>query len=310
MTEAPLDLKSQTYSQGVIFIVVLAWCFMGFEIAQYRLLNLYENPTEWIAWATFLFVSMLPILIGITWRMKTTVSYTEPTWDFREREITIPEYERMMKQYRRAYQHILSIIDFRMIFLAAILFSLAILFPFVLMRTTLHLIAATPVIFGLLVLLFGIVFANFTFKYIPNEATRHFPYLNPFPLRKVVRLMEQAPGISWAGVHTTIGEAGGYFTVREPQPVAHIEDIESAARIECQLSDSGDLVRVVSILQLEGAKESVVADESPDHFTPYLTAQIVQKTLVAYIEARGERELLEEVLEDVENYLKRFAPAS
>lgn len=310
MTEAPLELKSQIYSQGVIFIVVLVWAFMGFEIAQYRLLNLYESPIEWISWATFLFISLLPVLTSITWKMKTNISYTESTWDFREREITIPEYESMMKQYRGAYQHVLSMIDYPMICSATLLFSAAILIPFALMRTTFNLIAATPVIFSLLVLLFGIVFANFAFKYIPNEATPHFPYLHPTPLRKVVRVMEQAPGISWAGVHATLGEAGGYFTVREPKPVAHIEDIESVARVECQLSDSGDLIRVVSVLQLEGSEESVVAEESPDQLTAYLIAQIVQKTLLAYIEVRGEGELLEDVLDDVETYLTRFAPSS
>ncbi len=310
MTEAPLELKSQLYSQGVIFIVVIAWGFMGFEIAQYRLVNLYESPIEWISWATFLFISMFPVLIGITWKMKTSISYSEPAWDFREREITIPEYETMMKQYRGAYQHVLSIIDYSMIILAALLIPTAILFPFALMSTSFYLIAATPVIFGLLVMIFGIVFANFTYKYIPNEATPHFPFISPTPFHNFVGLMEQAPGISWAGVHATLGEAGGYFTVREPKPVARIEDIESVARVECQLSDSGNLIRIVSVLQLEGSEELVVADESPDQLTPYLVAQIVRKTLLAYIEARGEKELLEEVLEDVENHLKRFSPTS
>ena len=310
MTEAPLELKSQLFSQGVIFIVVVVWGFMGFEIAQYRLVNLYESPIEWISWATFLFISMFPVLVGITWKMKTTISYTEPTWDFRERDITVPEYESMMKQYRGAYQHVLSIIDYSMICLSALLFPAAILIPFALMRTTFYLIAATPVVFGLLVMIFGIVFANFTYKYIPNEATPHFSYISPTPLRNFVRLMEQAPGISWAGVHATIGEAGGYFTVREPKPVARIEDIESVARVECQLGDSGDLIRVTSVLQLDGSEELVVADESPDQLTPYLVAQIVRKTLLAYIEARGEKELLEEVLEDVETHLKRFSPTS
>jgi hypothetical protein len=82
------------------------------------------------------------------------------------------------------------------------------------------------------------------------------------------------------------------------------------ARVECQLSDSGNLIRIVSVLQLEGSEELVVADESPDQLTSYLVAQIVRKTLLAYIEARGEKELLEEVLEDVENHLKRFSPTS
>ncbi len=291
-------------------MVVLAWGFMGFEIAQYHLLNLYESPFEWISWASFLFISMLPVLIGISWKMKTDITYSEPKWDFREREVTISEYEKMIRQYRQAYQIVLSIIDIPSLGLTVLLFSTAILAPFVLMRTTFYLIAATPIIFGLLLLLFGVVFTNLIFKYIPNDSTPHFPYQQTSPLNKVVRLIEQSPGISWVGVHIIIGEAGGYFTIREPKPVARIEDIESAARIECQLYDPESQFRVRSLLQLEGSGESVVVDISPDQLTPYLVAQIVQKTILAYIEARGGSELLDEVLNDLDTYLKRSVPSS
>ncbi len=310
MNAAPIEFKSQFYLKGVTFIVVLAWGFMGFEIAQYHLLNLYENPIEWISWASFLFISILPVLIGISWKMKTDIKYSEPKWDFREREVTISEYEKMIKQYRRAYQIVLSIIDIPSLGITVLLFSTAILAPFVLMRTTFYLIAATPIIFGFLVLLFGVVFTNLTFKYIPNDSTPHFSYTQTSLLSKVVRLIGQSPGISWVGVRIIIGEAGGYFTIREPKPVARIEDIESAARIECQFDDSGDQFRVRSILQLEGSEESVVVDDTPDQLTPYLVAQIVQKTILSYIETRGGSELLEEVLDDLDTYLKRFIPSS
>ncbi|MFX1484519.1 MAG: hypothetical protein ACFFCP_15175 [Promethearchaeota archaeon] len=310
MNEAPLELKTQRPSQIIIFAVVLVWSFMGFEIAQYRLVNLYETPVEWVSWATFLFISMLPVLIAITWRMKASISYTEPEWNFQQREITLPEYENMMNQYRASYQHLLSIINYPMICIAVILFSVALLIPFVLMRSTIYLIAATPTIFGFLVLLFGIVFANLVFRYIPNEATPHFSYSHPKQLRNLVDIMEHVPGISWAGVKITLGEAGGYFIVRDQIPVAHIEDIESVARIECQLSESSELIRVASFLQLEESKELLVVDESPSELSTYLTAQIVKKTLLSYIEVRGQEDLLAEVIEDVENYLKRFAPIS
>ncbi|MFW9794010.1 MAG: hypothetical protein ACFFEE_06905 [Candidatus Thorarchaeota archaeon] len=309
-TEAPLELRSQLIYQVVIFIVVLVWGVMGFEIAQYRLLNLYENPLEWISWSTLLFLTMFPVLIGITWRMKTNIFYTEPNWNFREREITIDEYKTMMNQYQREYQHVLSTIDFRMTFLATLLFSAAVLVPFALMRTTIFIIASTPVIFGFLVLLFGIVFANISYKYIPNEATPHFPFVQPNHLNKFVQLMEQSPGISWAGIHVKLGEAGGYFTIRKPKPVARVEDIEGVARLECQSSNSGGRLRVSSFLQDEESEETVIVERSIDHLTTYLVAQLVRKTLLAYIEARGEKELLEEVLEDVESYLKRFTPTS
>jgi hypothetical protein len=306
MTDAPFESKPTIYLQGLIFLIVLAWGFMGFEVAQYRLLNLYEYPLDWFYWATLLFISLLPVLFAIAWRMKTNISYNEPDWDFREREITITEYEGMMKQYQGAYQHVLSMIDYPMIFLLVVLYVGAILFPFVSMQTTIYLIASTPIIFGLLVVPFGIIFANVVFKFIPNEATPYFSYRQPKPLRRTVLLMGRSPGISWAGVRVTLGEAGGYFTIRDPTPVARIEDIESVTRIECELSDEGDITKVVSYLQLDD-EETVVIVETPQQLTQYLTVQIVQKTLLAYIEAKGEKELLEDVLDDVERYLKLFA---
>ncbi|MHA2382327.1 MAG: hypothetical protein ACXACT_07100 [Candidatus Thorarchaeota archaeon] len=309
MTEAPFKQKTTIYLQGLIFLVVIVWGFMGFEVAQYQLLNLYAFPFDWLSWATLLFIGLIPVLTAIIWRMKTTISYSEPDWDFREREITITEYESMMKQYRGAYQQVLSMIDFPMIILLAVLYIGAILLPFVTMGTTIYLIAATPVIFGLLVVPFGIIFANVLFKFIPNDATPFFSYLKPQTLRGIVRVMVQSPGISWAGLRVTIGESEGYFTVRNPIPVARIEDIESVSRIETELSENGTLDKVVSYLQL-GDDETIVFEDSLKELTQYLTVQIVQKTLLTYIEAKGERALLEDVLDDVESYLKRFAPTS
>ncbi|MHA2151830.1 MAG: hypothetical protein ACXAAQ_07595 [Candidatus Thorarchaeota archaeon] len=306
MAEAPLVRSSTIYLQGLIFIILIAWSFMGFEIAQYRLLTLYESPFEWIFWATLLFISMLPVLSAITWRMKTNISYNEPTWDLREREITMTEYRDMMKQYRGAYQHVLSTIDYPMILVAAVLFVGAILFPFVTMSTSIYLIAATPIIFGLFVLPFGIVFANVVFKFIPNKATQVFSISYPKSLSRIVRLMRQAPGISWTGVHVTLGEASGYFTVSDPTPVARIEDIESVAKLECLLGESSGLINVRSLLQLDSEEPTLIADESLNQLTPTVIAQMVKKTLLAYIEAKGESELLEEVLEEVEIYLKRL----
>jgi hypothetical protein len=234
---------------------------------------------------------MLPVLSAISWRMKTNISYNEPTWDLREREITMTEYRDMMKQYRGAYQHVLSTIDYPMILVAAVLFVGAILFPFVTMSTSIYLIAATPIIFGLFVLPFGIVFANVVFKFIPNKATQVFSISYPKSLSRIVRLMRQAPGISWTGVHVTLGEASGYFTV---------------TKLECLLGESSGLISVRSLLQVDSEEPTLIAEESLNQLTPTVIAQMVKKTLLAYIEAKGESELLEEVLEEVEIYLKRL----
>ena len=310
MTEAPFEHKSTLSLQGLIFLVVLVWGFMGFEVAQYRLLSLYDFPFDWLSWATLLFIGLIPVLVAITWRMKTTISYSEPNWDMRDRQITITEYESMMKQYRGAYQHVLSMIDYPMIFLLVVLYTTGILFPFVSMQTTIYLVAATPVIFGFLMVPFGIIFANVMFKFIPNDATPHFSYHQPKTFRGIVRLMGRTPGISWAGLRITLGEAEGYFTIRNATPVARIEDIEGVSRIETEVSDAGALVKVVSYLQLGDDKETIVFEKDLHELTQYLIAQIVQNTLLLYIEEKGERELLEDVLDDVDSYLKRFAPPS
>ena len=310
MTEAPFEHKSTLYQQGLIFLVVLVWGFMGFEVAQYRLLNLYDSPIDWLSWATLLFIGLIPVLVAITWRMKAAFTNSEPNWDMREREVTITEYENMMKQYRRSYQQVLSMIDYPMLFLLGVLYFGAILFPFVLMQTTIYLVAATPVIFGLLMVPFGIIFANVMFKFIPNSPPPHFSYHQPKTFRGLVRLMSHTPGISWAGLRIMLGEAGGYFTIRDATPVARIADIESVSRIETEVNEDGAFVKVVSYLQLGDGKETVVFEKAPQELTQYLIAQIVQKTLLLYIESKGERELLEDVLEDVESYLKRFAQPS
>jgi hypothetical protein len=310
MTEEPFEQKSTIYLQILMFIAILVWAFMGFEVAQYRLLNLYIYPFVWLGWATLLFISLLPVLVAISWRMKTSISYTEPNWELRKREVTMTEYKNMTSEYQKAYQHVLSRIDYNLIVILFIVYIAAILFPFVTMQTTITIIAATPVVFGFLFVPYGLLFTNFVFKFIPSEVTTHFSHLEPKKLSRFVKVMSESPGISWAGVQVTIGEVGGYYTIRNPTPLARIEDIEGASRIECELDKTGLLVKVCAYLQLGEGEETVIVDEVPQQMTSYLTAQIVKKALMSYIDAKGEKELLEDVLEDVEEYLKRFATSA
>jgi hypothetical protein len=264
-------------------------------------------PWDWLIWATLLFISFIPVLIAISWRMKTAISYKEPTWNLREREVTMSEYEGMTKEYQKAYQHVLSRIDYPLMVILFIVYLGALLFPFATMQTTISIIAASPFIFGLLFVPFGILFANVMFKFIPNEATPHFSYCPPSELQKFVEPMSLTPGISWAGVRITLGELGGYYSIRNPRPIARIEDIEGVSRIECELDEFGELVKVAAYLQVGEGEETIVVEETPQQLSSYLTATIVKKVLLAYIDVKGEQEILEDLMEDVDSYLKRFA---
>jgi len=310
MTVEPFEQRSSNYLQVLIFLAVLTWGFMGFEVAQYRLVNLFTAPYVWIFWATLLFISLLPVLVALSWRLKTSVVFDEPEWDLKEREVTVTEYKSMVKDYHRAYQHSLSMVDYPLILLIIFVFLGALFFPFVTLQTSVPIIAATPVIFGFLFVPFGILFANVIFKFIPNSATPVLSFLQPKQIQPFIAIMSQSPGISWAGVQVTLGEAGGYYTIRNPIPIARVEDIEGVSKIECELNEAGELVKVSGYLQLEEKDESFLVEEVPDELTPLLIARIVQKIFHTYIKERGQQELFEDVLEEVESYLKRHASST
>jgi len=304
LTEDPIRTGSFLNYQILIFFIVFVWAFMGFEVAQFQLLTLYETPYPWISWSVFVLVSIIPVITAVTWRMKTNIDFIEPEWDFRKREVSLYEYGNMMKVYRSEYRNFLSAIDIGLILLAWILSIIAVALPFLLMRTTIFLIAATPAIFGLLVSIFGLVISSIMFKFIPNDATPLFPSMSEKLLRPSIEVMESIPGISWTGVSMMLGEAFGYYTIREATPVCRIEGIESVAKIQGILDESNHFSKLVSTLALDSDTPKVIGETSGE-ITPKQIAELVLKTLLSYTEAKGADELLDEVLEDVTLFLKR-----
>jgi hypothetical protein len=275
-------------------------------MAQFQLLPLYETPLTWIAWAAFILASIIPPIIPVVWRMKTQIIYVEPEWDFRKREVSQSEYSAMVKQYRNEYRDFLSIIDYRLLLLAFMIALTAITVPFLLMRTNFFVIAATPLIFGILVLFFGLVCSSILFKFIPNEATPYFPVVSEKALHASIERMQTTPGISWAGVSMTLGEASGYYTIRDANPISRIEGVESVAKIQGSLDESGNVSKIVSTLSLDEGDVPKVIWEHTGEISHRQLADIVLKTLQAYIDARGEDEILDEVLEEVGGFLNQF----
>ncbi|MFW9787191.1 MAG: hypothetical protein ACFFE2_09595 [Candidatus Thorarchaeota archaeon] len=306
MTEGPVRIGSFLSYQIAIFLLVFIWTIIGFQVAQIHLVPLYEDPLRWITWSAFVFVSIIPIITPVTWRMKTQVVFIEPVWDFRKREVTLQEYENMMNQYRSEYRNYLSVIDIRLLLIACIIPFFAMFAPFLLMRSTILLIAATPIIFGVFVLLFGLVYSAMIFKFIPNEATPHFPITSSNKLDPVVEILQQTPGISWVGISVKLGEASGFYTIRDTTPVSRIEGIESVGMLRGEYDDLGEISRVVASLILDDTKSPKVTGESSDLTSVKRMSELVLATLEEYIEMKGEDELLDEVIEEVTHFMKRF----
>ena len=104
----------------------------------------------------------------------------------------------------------------------------------------------------------------------------------------------------------TLGEASGYYTIRDVNPISRIEGIESVAKIQSSIDEYGNVSKIVSYLYLDDVDEPKVIAELTGEITHRQLAEIVQKTLHSYIEARGEDEILDEVLEEITHFLNQF----
>jgi hypothetical protein len=307
LTEGPVRIGSFRTYQIALFLIVFVWAIIGFEVAQVQLVPLYEKPLSWIAWSVFVLVSIVPVVAAVAWRMKIQVIYVDPIWTLREREITLTEYKEMMKEYRKEYRDFLSEIDYNLIGLAGIIGFAAVTTPFVLMRTVLTLIAVTPVIFGLFVLLFGLVCASIVFKIMPNEATPHFPTVSVKRLHPMIELMHKSPGLSWVGVKLILGEASGYYSIRSVSPVARIEGIESAAMIQGDPDEEGNISKLSATIVLDESGSQKVTEHSNTEISTRLITELVLRLLETYIKEKGEEEFLDEVIEEVKAYLSHSA---
>ncbi|MHA1575986.1 MAG: hypothetical protein ACTSU3_01365 [Candidatus Thorarchaeota archaeon] len=305
MTEAPIIAKSPLPYQIIIFIIIQIWALMCFEVAQYQMVTLYQSPLSWIVWANLVLTTMLPVLGLCVWKLKDRVQLLNPQWEFKIREVNLREFEEMTKSYNSGYRYLLSTFDYLSLGLLSICYVLVNALPFFLMRTNNLIIGLTPIILALFTMIFGLLFSYFGFKLIPNSATPEFPTHNPRRLRKTISLLAHLPGIFWCGVKLTIGEAGGFYTIRNPIPVARIEGIEGAARIECGIDSSGNLASIVPIFESEDIVPSEQLVEITAPITPTKTSKLVRQMILEYISHSGGEEILADVLEDIDTFLNK-----
>ncbi len=305
MTEAPITAKSPLPYQIAIFIIIQIWALMCFEVAQYQMVILYQSPFSWIGWATLVLISMLPVLGLSVWKLKDRVQLHNPQWEFKIREVNLREFEEMTKSYNTGYRYLLSSFDYLSLTLLSICYVLVIALPFYLMRTNSLIIGFTPIILSLFTMIFGLLFSYFAFKIIPNSATLEFPTHRPHRLRKTNSFLAHLPGIFWSGVRLTLGEAGGFYTIRSPIPVGRIEGIEGAARIECELDSSGNLTRMIPIFESEEIVPSEQIRDLIAPITPTKTSQLIRLMILEYIHHSGGEEMLEDVLEDIDTFLSK-----
>ncbi len=305
MTKVPIISKSPLPYQIAIFIIIHVWAFMCFEVAQYQMVTLYQSPLSWIGWATLILTSMLPALGLSAWKLKDRVQLQNPNWKFKVREVNLQEFEEMTKSYNNSYRYLLSSVDYLLLILLSICYVTIITLPFYLMSTNILVIASTPIILAFFTIVFGFLFSYFIFKLIPNSATPEFPTHQPRRFRKAISFLAYSPGIFWSGIRLTIGEAGGFYTIRSPIPVARIEGIEGVVRIECAIDSSGNLTRISPVFESDGFTPSEKIEDIVEPITPTKTTQLVRLMIQEYMRHSGGEEILDDVLEDIDTFLSK-----
>ncbi|TFG33194.1 hypothetical protein EU527_08580 [Candidatus Thorarchaeota archaeon] len=304
MSEDLVVTKSAFPYQIAIFILLQIWALIGFEISQYQMVTLYEFPYIWFGWMSFLLVILIPILGLLIWKLKDRVQLAIPHWNFRIREVDENEYEAMIKDYHLNYRYILSSLDYVSFFVAILLYLGILFIPFILMRTNSFIIGLTPLILALMVMLFGLVVGIAIFKAIPNSATKEFPTHDSKKHRKTVQFLFSLPGIFWSGIRVNIGEDRGFYTIRDPTPIARIEGIESVAWMEClEYSRQGTSI-IRSLLETGLSDEPILVGEIALPTNSVMIVELIKKTVMLYIEYSEDVELLEEVLEDITTFIQ------
>ncbi len=272
----------------MVFVGTVVLSIAGVGIASEKLLMAHRDPVGWVLTATAVLGITVLFVSPLAWRMKQSVEFTDAAWEFREREVELPEYRAMMREYRNAYSHLLARIDPMMTAMAAASFMLAILLPLVLARSAATL-QTGPYVFGGFIVLFALLSANAIFKWAPNEASAHFVSSYEPPPEWAAHLLQENPKITWIGVAMKIGESSGYFVIREPKLVGRVRGIESASWIE--ISGTRDAPSIIASVDVTpGRKETVVKEKA--HITDEESVvselnRLVEWAQDTYIESRG-----------------------
>ncbi|MFW9844550.1 MAG: hypothetical protein ACFFEV_08235 [Candidatus Thorarchaeota archaeon] len=305
MTEAPVITKSALPYQISIFVLIHIWAFICFEVAQYQMVLFFESPLSWIGWSSLVIATMLPVLGLAAWKLKDRVQLQKPEWEFRIREVHLHEFNEMIKNYNKSYRHLISSVDYILIILLSVCYLALVTLPFYLMTTYVVVISLTPAILALITVVLGFLFSFFVFKFVPNSATSEFPTYQPRKFRKPISFLVGIPGIFWAGIQLTIGEAGGYYTIRSPVPIARIEGIEGAARIICEIDSSGNITQIIPGFESEEITPSEQLGIGTKPITPVTTAKLIRSMINEYVSNRGGEEILADVLDDIDIFLNK-----
>ncbi|NHJ13189.1 MAG: hypothetical protein EAX95_05895 [Candidatus Thorarchaeota archaeon] len=299
MPELTISYKSPLPYYVLLFVMLTIWAFIALDLSLRFMPGIYTSSFAWIMVSSgILLIPVLPTSIVIRF-MKDSVELKSPSWEFKIREIPFNEFKIMMREYQKGYTRLISRIPYTDIILLTILFVVGVLYPFLLPFDP-YLILLSAFLFPVVNIAFALVIAHFLYGAFENNATSEFPYWPHSSFKEAVKHLGNTPGISYTGIRAAIGEAGGYYTIRDPVAVGRIEGIESLARIDIVVERNGVLREGMAFLALGLANEtkSKTTRFSGDNTSTDLL-DLVRWILLEYTSTIDSKEILADVLDDV-----------
>lgn len=300
MSADPIVYRSLVPYYVLMFAVLVTWTVIGEELSQYGLLAAVSDPMGWARMAAAIMGTMFVPVAVLSWKMKQQVSVTSLDWKLHEREIEYSEFEALLKSYYKAYSHLMSRIGWIPVAITLGIVIATVTLPYAVVAYVPQVIGIAPYLFGFLLLPFGLLAGRAVYMAAPNDASIEFPSIASRHIWRAVELLEVASGLSWAGLRLTIGEAAGYFTVRNPRAVGRIEGIESSAWIEVVVDEKGHPIDAAARVTLSSREQEI---RRPTPATGELVRgeleDIIRACLRTYVSDRGSDELLDGIMEDL-----------
>jgi hypothetical protein len=299
MNESPIPPKSTLPFQILQFAIMFVFSLFAFSIGWERLGLAHSDSLGWMLSVTTIIGFEAVLLLAISWYMKYQFQPGEVKWNMKEQEISMDEYKRVYKDYLKGYSHLVSWFDIVDLLFLILIIAVIYLIPF-LMSLFLQTIIAAPYVFGIIVILYGLVFSRFSFKLLPGHLSVHSILLSPRKLERYIQIAHSVDGIAFAGLFLVIGESEGYYIISKIQPIARLEGIESAARIDFQIDESLHLKSLTSVLTMSNDTIEVIPISTEKEDLVRAIREIMLMTYNEYISHEGKDPILIDLLKELE----------
>ncbi len=298
MTESSeYDYSLSWYDYGSIFLTIIIWTVLSFEIINLIFGLILESSTIWFMLSIMLITSYpIPIAVLI-WRMKMSVEAMEPIWSLELRYVTFNEFIDMSNEYKKKYILFTSNISYEWILVIPILIILLVSFPVTLNLLNPAALAFLPQVFGAFMILLGIAYTAAIFPVFPSPLEDEFRISSPQRFAKALHMVVDLPALSWIGIRLHIGEWHGYYTLREPVIAAKIENLESAATVIFQV-DSKGIIESVEITNDSG-RDDFPKDLSKSYPKSSEVIGVLREFMHWYASISADDELLEEPMDEL-----------